>query len=80
MQGGFNSPFGKEETEMRRVYKYLVSVAGSTFAIKKADAIKAFKRTDAYRIEAINMGSFMRYSFYLKSNGAYCFVIEGTSN
>lgn len=65
---------------MRRVYKYLVSVAGSTFSIKEADARKALESTDAYRIEAIDMGSFMRYSFYLKSNGAYCFVIEETSN
>lgn len=65
---------------MRRIYKYWVSVAGSTFAIKEADARKALESTDIYRIEAINMGSFMRYSFYLKSNGSYCFVIEETSN
>lgn len=64
---------------MRRVYKYLLSVAGSAFAIKEVDARKALERTEAYRIEAIDMGSFMRYSFYLKSNGAYCFAIVETS-
>lgn len=58
----------------------MVSVAGSTFAIKEADARKALESTDVYRIEAIDMGSFMRYSFYLKSNGAYCFAIEVISN
>lgn len=65
---------------MRRVYKYLLSVAGSTFAIKEADARKALERADAYRIVSLNMGSFMRYSFYLKSNGSYCFAIEEENN
>lgn len=65
---------------MRRVYKYLVSVAGSTFAIKEADAMRALERKDDYRITSVNMGSFIRYSFYNKSNGAYCFAIEETSN
>lgn len=58
----------------------MLSVAGSTFAIKEADARKALESTDIYRIEAINMGSFMRYSFYLKSNGSYCFAIEEENN